>query len=41
MWFELHEDVTAVITREEHLKKQRRAWKLRLIEKANLEWKDL
>ena len=41
VWFELHEDMTAAITREKQLKKWKRAWKLRLIEKANPEWKDL
>ena len=41
VWFELREDMTAVITREKQLKKWKRAWKLRQIEKANPEWKDL
>jgi len=41
VWFELHEDMTAAITREKQLKKWKRAWKLRLIEEANREWSDL
>ena len=41
VWFELHEDMTAAITREKQLKKWKRAWKLRLIEEANREWRDL
>ena len=41
VWFELHEDMTAAITRERQLKEWKRAWKLRLIEEANREWRDL
>ena len=41
VWFELHEDMTAAITREKQLKEWKRAWKLRLIEEANREWRDL
>ena len=41
VWFELHEDMTAAITREKRLKRWRRAWKVRLIEEGNREWRDL
>ena len=41
VWFELHEDMVSAITREKRLKKWNRAWKLRLIEEMNPEWKDL
>jgi putative endonuclease len=41
VWFESHEDMTAAITREKQIKKWRRAWKLRLIEKTNPDWVDL
>ena len=41
VWYELHGDMIAAITREKQLKKWRRAWKLRLIEEGNREWRDL
>jgi putative endonuclease len=41
VYFELHEDMNAAITREKQIKKWNRAWKLELIEKGNPEWKDL
>ena len=41
VWFEFHEVMTDAITREKRLKKWNRAWKLRLIELKNREWKDL
>ncbi len=33
--------VTAALRREKQLKKWKRAWKIELIEKNNLQWKDL
>lgn len=33
--------MTEAITREKQLKRWNRAWKLRLIEKHNPDWKDL
>ena len=39
--FELLDDMPSVITREKHLKKWNRAWKLALIEKQNPTWQDL
>jgi putative endonuclease len=41
VWYELHEDMESAIIREKRLKKWNRAWKLRLIEGVNPEWKDL
>jgi putative endonuclease len=41
VYFEMHADMTAAITREKQIKKWNRAWKLELIEKDNPEWKDL
>ena len=41
VWFEAHEDMVSAITREKNIKKWKRAWKVRLIEESNLEWRDL
>jgi putative endonuclease len=41
VYFEMHDDMTAAITREKRIKKWNRAWKLALIEEANPDWKDL
>ena len=41
VWFEVYDDPTNAITREKELKKWRRAWKIRLIEESNPEWRDL
>jgi putative endonuclease len=41
VWFEIHDNVEAAITREKELKKWRRDWKIRLIEEQNPEWVDL
>jgi putative endonuclease len=41
VYFEETSDVDVAITREKQLKKWKRAWKLRLIEESNPEWKDL
>jgi putative endonuclease len=39
--YELFGDMDSAIMREKQLKKWRRAWKIELIEKSNLDWKDL
>jgi len=39
--FEVHDTAESAITREKQIKKWERAWKLRLIEENNPEWKDL
>jgi putative endonuclease len=41
VYFELHQDMTAAITREKQIKKWNRAWKLKLIEQGNPDWADL
>jgi len=41
VYFESHDTPIGAITREKLLKEWRRAWKLRLIEEANPEWRDL
>jgi putative endonuclease len=41
VYYELHRDMVAAITREKQLKKWNRAWKSGLIEEKNPEWKDL
>ena len=41
VWFERHDDIRDAIAREKAIKKWRRAWKLRLIEERNPEWRDL
>ncbi len=41
VYYELHVEMLAAITREKQLKKWNRAWKLALIEKQNPQWRDL
>ena len=41
VYYEIDGNITAAITREKQLKKWKRQWKLRLIEKHNLQWIDL
>ena len=41
VYYEGHEDVKQAILREKQLKKWKRQWKIRLIEKENPEWRDL
>ncbi len=41
VWYEIHDSVESAIQREKQIKKWKRAWKIRLIEKKNTEWKDL
>lgn len=41
VYFELHSDMPAAITREKQIKKWNRAWKIRLIETTNPEWHDV
>ena len=41
VWFELHDDRNNAFRRERTIKKWYRAWKLRTIEAANPEWRDL
>jgi putative endonuclease len=41
VWFEEHQTRIQARTREKQIKEWRRAWKLRLIEMTNPDWKDL
>ena len=41
VWYEIYDDPITAITREKELKKWRREWKIRLIEKQNPQWIDL
>ena len=41
VWFEGHESRENAFKRERQIKEWRRAWKLRLIEGANPDWRDL
>jgi putative endonuclease len=41
VWFELHGNMHAAIAREKAIKQWKRAWKVRLIERANPHWRDL
>jgi putative endonuclease len=41
VYFEQTNDVYCAISREKHLKKWKRQWKIELIEKENPVWKDL
>ena len=41
VWFEGHESRMSAFTRERQIKKWNRAWKLRLIEELNPNWRDL
>ena len=41
VYYEMHGDMEHAIEREKRLKKWKRKWKLRLINEANPEWRDL
>lgn len=41
VWYEVHDSMESAIRREKALKEWRRAWKLRLIEGPNPDWRDL
>jgi putative endonuclease len=41
VYYELHGDMVTAISREKHIKKWNRTWKLELIEKYNSDWNDL
>ena len=38
---EFHDTMEQAILREKRIKKWRRSWKIKLIEEANSEWRDL
>jgi putative endonuclease len=41
VWYEAHETMESAIAREKNIKAWKRLWKLELIERSNLDWKDL
>ncbi|HEY6364663.1 MAG TPA: GIY-YIG nuclease family protein [Candidatus Binatia bacterium] len=41
VYYELHDEMVAAITREKAIKKWKRDWKLNLIEGQNPDWNDL
>jgi len=41
VWYEPHDEIGLAITREKQIKRWRRQWKFRLIEKMNPNWDDL
>lgn len=41
VWYESTENVESAIKKEKQLKAWKREWKVDLIEKSNLEWRDL
>ena len=41
VYYEMHETMDAAIQREKQMKEWRRAWKVRLIETMNPEWRNL
>ena len=40
IWYEMHESAESAINREKQIKKWKRDWKLKLIEKENPHWID-
>jgi len=41
VYYEIFEDISEAIKREKQLKNWKRAWKVELVEKVNVEWNDL
>ena len=41
VWYEQHETMVSAILREKAIKAWKREWKFELIEKTNLDWRDL
>ncbi|MBU0620958.1 MAG: GIY-YIG nuclease family protein [Gammaproteobacteria bacterium] len=41
VYFEIHSNMLSAITREKQIKKWNRAWKIRMIETMNPDWRDL
>ena len=41
VYYEIHQSAESAITREKQIKKWRRMWKLRIVEKNNPYWNDL
>jgi putative endonuclease len=41
VWYEVHSELMAAVTREKQIKHWKRAWKVRLISENNPGWRDL
>jgi putative endonuclease len=41
VWYDVCDSMAAAIAREKPMKEWKRAWKIRLIEEANPDWRDL
>jgi len=41
VWYEMHETMDIAIQREKNIKNWKRAWKLKMVEKINPQWRDL
>jgi putative endonuclease len=41
VYYEEYDEIHKAVTRERQIKKWKREWKIKLIEKSNPEWKDL
>jgi len=41
VWYEVHETMESAIGREKAIKSWQRAWKIRIIEEMNPQWRDL
>lgn len=41
VYYEIYEDIEEAILREKQMKKWKRYWKIKLINKQNSDWKDL
>ena len=41
VYYEIFNDINAAIAREKRLKKYKREWKMNLIQRHNVEWRDL
>ena len=41
VWFDSTESIESALVKEKQLKKWNRAWKIKIIEEKNFEWKDL
>ena len=41
VWYEVHESMEGAISREKDIKRWKRSWKIRLIERKNPDWSDL
>jgi putative endonuclease len=41
VWYEVHSTMESAISREKAMKEWKRAWKVRMIEESNPEWRDL